>query len=658
MAALNPASPMSDLAGITLGWPEGRLDLPELAALAPDAEAVAVTAPVVPPPALPVAKEAVADRRMAAMIGRVQLVWPDNAAIAERTPFEARFRALMAAQAPVGKDADALASLAVRAANGRTVLEQLLKTYGYYEGEVLQSLGDIGAGDVAASANGAIRFDIVPGPRFRFGAVDLGQLAETGADAAGLRKHHGIAPGDPLYADAIPAATAALASALGEMGYPFASLGEPSLLVDHRREAGDLTQPVTPGGKYRFGAIVSNAPRFLSSRHLGKIARFKPGQTYQQSGVDDFRRAILATGLVSSLTITPRETVAPAASVPGEVALDIGLTKAPLRTVAAEVGYDTAEGLRLGLNWEHRNLFPPEGLLRLRGIAGTHEQLAGATFRRNNFGGRDRMLTADVYADNATLTAYAARKLAFVVSYERQTTLLFQKPWSWSAGFETEYSAEREGLLSGITTGRTTYTTLAAPLRGAFDASNDLLDPSRGYRASLRISPEISHAHNQNSTYARIQGDASWYWPAGRGIVLAGRARLGSIPGAALEDIAPSRRLYAGGGGSIRGYGYMLVGPRNANGDPQGGRSLYEFSLEARVHTGIFGGALTLVPFFDAGGADTSPIIGFRDMRYGTGLGLRYQSGFGPIRLDVGTPVKPRSGDSRIGVYVSLGQAF
>ena len=655
--ALNPASPVSDLAGITLAWPDSTFTLPAMAAIEPEATASPPLAVVPAATNPPVGHVAPIERRSGSASGRTVLVWPDGAGIPEKAEFEARFRSLAAQTAPVGKDQEVLATLAVRAASNRVVLERLLKNYGYYEGEVIQSLDDIAPGESTAT-NAGIRFDIVPGPRFRFGTVELGQLADAKADYPQLRQSFAIIPGDPLHADAIPLAISHLGAALGEMGYPFAKLGEPSLLVDHRREEGDLAQPVTPGGKYRFGGITSANPRFLSSRHLAKIARFKPGQTYRQSGVDDLRRAVLATGLVSSLTVTPREAAPPTGTTPGEVALDVGFAKAPLRTVAAEVGYDTGEGARLELSWEHRNLFPPEGLLRVRGIAGTNEQLAGVTFRRNNFGGRDRVLTLDVYADNATLTAYAARKLAMAVAFERQTTLLFQKPWVWSLGAEAEASAEREGVLSGIITGRVNYATLAFPLRGAFDGSDDLLDPSRGFRVAMRVSLEVSRTAGQIATYARIQGDASGYLPVGKGVVLAGRLRLGSIPGAPLGDIAPSRRFYAGGGGSIRGFGYELVGPRNALGDPQGARSLYEFSLEARVKTGLFGGALAVVPFLDAGGADVNSIIGFRDMRYGTGVGLRYQTGFGPIRIDVGTPLKRRPGESVIGVYVALGQAF
>ena len=108
----------------------------------------------------------------------------------------------------------------------------------------------------------------------------------------------------------------------------------------------------------------------------------------------------------------------------------------------------------------------------------------------------------------------------------------------------------------------------------------------------------------------------------------------------------------------MRGYGFQLIGPRDTAGEPSGGRALSEFSLEARVKTGLLGGAVSLVPFVDAGAVDTTSTPRLRDIKIGAGIGLRYQTNFGPIRVDLGTPLNPSKGDSRIGVYVALGQAF
>ncbi|MCE3590260.1 BamA/TamA family outer membrane protein, partial [Escherichia coli] len=86
-------------------------------------------------------------------------------------------------------------------------------------------------------------------------------------------------------------------------------------------------------------------------------------------------------------------------------------------------------------------------------------------------------------------------------------------------------------------------------------------------------------------------------YPISTSFVLAGRARAGSIAGIARDDLAPSRRYYGGGGGSVRGYGFQRLGPLDPQGNPVGGRSLNEFSIEARYRFGNFG----IVPFVDAG---------------------------------------------------------
>ena len=99
-------------------------------------------------------------------------------------------------------------------------------------------------------------------------------------------------------------------------------------------------------------------------------------------------------------------------------------------------------------------------------------------------------------------------------------------------------------------------------------------------------------------------------------VVAAGRVRLGTIIGAGVFDIAPSRRFYSGGGGSVRGYGYQQLGPKDMDGDPIGGRGLAEFALEARIRLKQFGGNFGIVPFFDGGSLTTEALPDFKDWRF------------------------------------------
>jgi len=585
------------------------------------------------------------------------LVFPaDEALFPLRNEFIKRFEALSAIDS---LDADgSQARLAAQARADEELLQRMLRTYGYFDNQVIRSVLAPEGRDDGASDRPLVRFEIIPGNRFTVGAVDTGDLATTGADFDMLRAQYEVFPGDPISIDTIVNERLDLDLALGENGYPFAEVGEPSMLVDHSRQEGDVTLPVSPGGKYSFGAIVSDDEDFLSSRHLSRIARFEPGETHNLSDTTDLRRAILATGLVGSVSVTPVEAAPPQDGEPGTVDMNVELTRAPLRTIAGSLGYSTEEGVRVAASWEHRNLFPPEGMLRVRGIAGTQEQLLGVTFRKNNFRRRDRILTVDAFASTLDYDAYDARTVSLVTNYERVSTLLFQKPLSWGLGLELVATGEREADANGILGPRETFLIAALPVHAQIDTSDDLLDPTKGFRIGGRISPEISDNNGSQSFYVRNQFDASYYQQVGNNVVIAGRTRVSSIPGASIADIAPSRRIYAGGGGSVRGYGYREIGPRNDLGDPSGGRSAVEFSLEARVQTGLMDGAIGVVPFIDAGSVSEDALPGFGNMKFGAGIGIRYQTNFGPIRLDVAAPLSPGPNYAPVAVYVALGQAF
>lgn len=587
-------------------------------------------------------------------------------AFPERDEFINRFRNLSRLAALDG-EADPAPQIAARARADEALLGDILRTYGYYDAMVLRQLsggrrsrenGADESDDIAADPS--VRFDILPGPRYRFGAVELGGLPGLAEpDASRLIAAFGITPDDPLYADRVIDREIELQVALGESGYPFADLGEPDLSIDHARREGDLTLPVEPGGKYAFGTVVSSDPAFLSNRHLQRIARFDAGDIFQQSLETDLRRAIIATGLVSSVTITPRETRAPEGGAPGEVALDVTFERAPLRTIAGAIGYGTEDGFKVEGRWEHRNLFPPEGALRLRGIIGTREALASIGVRRNNFRGRDQVLNVDLYASDITTEAVDARGFGLRGTFEKVSNILFQKPLSWQMGGELLYSDERNRLARNSTIALPRQTYLIGGLFGSvtLDGSDDLLDPSSGYRTTFFLAPEASRSEGEDSFYLRAQADASYYRQV-HSTVIAARLRLASIQGADRAEIAPSRRLYSGGGGSVRGYGFQGVGPRNDRGEAVGGGSLVEFSLEARIETGLLGGAIEVVPFMDAGTVGLGSTPDFRFVQVGAGVGIRYKTTFGPIRVDVATPLNPTQFDSPVVVYVGLGQAF
>lgn len=584
----------------------------------------------------------------------------------EQAEFIARFRALSAIEA-LESGEDTVPQLAARARSDAGLIDAILRNYGYYDGEVIRQLSGgrrgfadqvSGEGQPAVDRDPKVRFDVLPGPRYAFGALNMGDLAQLPEpELEALHEALDIQTGDPLYADAIVSGEARLRLHLGESGHPFANLGAPDLLVDHRRREGDLTLLVDPGGKFVFGEVTSDDPEFLSGGHLGRIARFDPGDLYQTSMQFDLRRAILATGLASSVAIKPRAVKPADGDKPGEVALDVAIERAPLRTISGAIGFGTEDGFKLEAGWEHRNLFPPEGALRLRGIIGTREQLASVTFRRSNFRERDQILTVDAFASDIETEAVDARTVSLRGAFERVSNLLFQKPFSWQVGSEILYTDERNRVTNGIARLRQEYLIGGVFGSATLDGSDDLLDPRTGYRVTFFSEPEVSRTLGETSTYLRARVDASYYQPVGDAVI-ATRVALASVLGANLNEIAPSRRLYSGGGGSVRGYGFQAIGPRDALDEPGGGRSLLEAAFEARIPTSLLDGALEVVPFFDLGSISSEARPDFDVVRAGAGVGVRYKTSFGPIRVDVAAPINPAPTDAAVVVYVSLGQAF
>jgi len=555
--------------------------------------------------------------------------------------FLQRFNSLSALKAHVGDPSNA-AQIDRRAREDVTLLQTLLRGIGYYDARISTSIS-------TESGKPRVTLLVEPGIQYKLDSVTTPGLATAGEAAPALRDALGVGINDPVDADRIAGGTAELRAQLGERGFPFATVEEPSVVIDHATGKATLNVAVEPGGARVFGRIVTPPNKLFDARHIQQIARFRPGETYNATALDDLRRTLIQTGIVSSAEVKPVE-----GEKPGTVDIAVALQPAPPRTIAGELGYGTGEGFRAEVDWTHRNLFPPEGALTLRGVAGTQEQSASVIFRRNNFQGRDRLLTAQLAGANINRPAYQARTFSLSGSLERQTTIFFQKKWTWSLGAELAASDERDVIVTTGAARRRTFFIASLPTSLSYDGSDDLLNPTKGFRLGGRLSPELS-LQGAAFGYARIQFDASAYKSLGDRVVLAGRVRLGTILGAPRDAIAPSRRFYAGGGASVRGYGYQAIGPRDPNNDPIGGRSLTEFSLEARIKAfGPFG----IVPFFDAGNIYTSDLPKFSDLQFGAGVGLRYYSNFGPIRIDVGTPINPQRGDPRIAVYVSLGQAF
>lgn len=559
---------------------------------------------------------------------------------------EDEFRDLSALEDGDGVAANA-AIIGARAREDEGLAVRLMKSLGYYDATAISTLEQTPQGDRPVTVTVAA----VPGPLYALGEIRV--EADPTVPPTLIADNLKLRTGEPIDAVRVQAAEAAVSVALPQNGYPFAQVGQRDILLDETTRTGDYTLPVTVGPRGRFGGVRTEGDSVFTPDHIEVLTRFDRADLYDSRKVDDLRDALIATSLFSTVSVEPVKTGQVNPDGTEAVDLLVRQTKGPPRTLAGEVGYSTGQGFRAEVSWTHRNLFPPEGALIATGVLGTQEQGASATFRRSNAGRRDRTfqivasaLRSDVEAFTGLTGTLSAR-----VSYD--STPIWQKKLTYAYGVELVGTSEDRFDFTRSLRERGVYFIAALPLFAGWDESDNLLNPTRGWRLKLNVSPEAS-VRGAARPYARAQVEGTIYQPVTDSIVLAGRARFGTIQGIERNDLAPSRRYYAGGGGSVRGFGYQELGPRAPDGKPVGGRSFNEFAVEARYRFGNFG----IVPFLDAGQVYEESIPQLSRIRFGAGIGGRFYTNFGPMRLDIATPIARKPGESKVALYISIGQAF
>ncbi|NUR11361.1 MAG: outer membrane protein assembly factor, partial [Bradyrhizobium sp.] len=404
-AELDPSAPLDAMPDLGIAWPDLKAD---------------ETAPApAPSPATPqgkkpsrVATDGSGDIRYTVQVDGIAAIGNAEELLADFQKQSALYEER--------KDPANAAQIGRRAGADAELLAEMLRSQGYYDAVVEPRTEDV---------SGQLRVVLTadPGQQYRFATVELPGLEQAGPEAERLRNTFNVKPGDPVIAADVIAGGLALTQALGEQGYAEAKIGEQDIEVNHQTRLATLTLPVKPGPVARFGSIrVSGRPPF-SARHLATIARFRRGDPFQRSKIDDLRRALIATTLVANADIQV---------VPMDggrtVDLNVRLEPAPSHTIAGELGYGTGQGARVEASWTDRNFINPEGALTVRGIAGTNEQLLGVQLRRANFMMRDQVLNMQLTASHQKFDAYSARTLLLAANIERQSNFIWHKKWTWS----------------------------------------------------------------------------------------------------------------------------------------------------------------------------------------------------------------------------------
>lgn len=517
-------------------------------------------------------------------------------------------------------------------------IEKILRSEGYY-GFRLEHEIDSRARPVK------VRIDIDPGPIYRLRTFTMryeddkpGRILLTNPYALG------VIPGERAKSQSIVDAEGKLVRLLGESGYPFAKVKNRDVVVDHGERAVAVTFDMIAGPYVTIGPITVEGTQRVERAYVNRLIELRPGAMFDLAAIDETRRRLFASGLFDTVLVEWPQSAEDNSALP----ITVKVTERDRRTLSAGVNYSTTDGAGADFSWTHRNMFGEGERIELGIRISELELSAFADFLKPNFGQLDQDLIGRFETRKQDTDAYEQTTLGGSVGLQRRLS----KQWKASLGTGVE-AAEVDERRRPVQD----YLIFSLPGEASYDGSNDLLDPSRGVRLTFDASPsKVIGDSNANFLLGSVTGRTYYEALPEKQLVLAARARVASLVGAERDDIPASRRLYSGGGGSIRGYKFQTVGPLDTANRPIGGRSLVEAALEARFRVFEDYG---IVPFVEGGTAFNDPLPSDQTLRWAAGIGFRYYTSIGPLRLDVATPLNKRAGvDDSFAFYISLGQAF
>jgi translocation and assembly module TamA len=457
--------------------------------------------------------------------------------------------------------------------------------------------------------------------------------------------------GDPAVASNVLDGQARLLSALLEDGYALAKVDAPIAYLDESTHKLNLTFKVTAGPKAAIGEISFKGLKDVNEAFARRALTVHPGDPYKPSKIEEARQALTKLGVFTGVSVRAADRLSP----DGRIALVFDVQERKQHAVALTGAYSTDLGISLSATWSHRNLFGNAEQLNLTaagtGLGNATSGLGyrlSAQFIKPLFQRPDQTLEFDISAIKQQLDAYD-QKVETVAGFLRRK---FTPEWTGSIGLTFAHdNVTQEGT-------QTLYELVAAPITATYDTTGitDVLrDPTSGFRASAALTPTQSFGGG-SLTFFVLQASASTYFDIGGDgrSVLALRGLAGSILGGSNLSVPPDQRLYAGGSATVRGFAYQSIGPQFADGNPIGAKSVDAASIEFRQRIGEDWGAAA---FVDAGQAGTgAPFTG--DVRVGAGIGARYYTPIGAVRVDFAVPLNPVPKGDKFEIYIGLGQAF
>ncbi|SDG44978.1 autotransporter secretion outer membrane protein TamA [Celeribacter baekdonensis] len=483
--------------------------------------------------------------------------------------------------------------------------------------------------------------NVAPGPRFRFGSATVAPLAPD------TQLPEDFASGEVAKSGLVGEAKDVAITAWRQASHAKAALEDQQIIADHNSQTLDVALAIDPGPSVRFGRLKFAGDTRVREDRLSRIANLPMGWAYDPDTLDLVTKRLQKTGTFRSITL--RE--ADALNADGTLDITATLVDEKKRRLGFGAELSSLEGGTISAYWMHRNLTKNADRLRfdaeIGGLGGTTgvDYTLGATYRRPATITRKTTLVLGAEIEHLDEPDFLSDRGEFTISADVETS----KNSTFSFGLGYRYSEVEDSL------GSRSFSHVIFPINGSRDGRDNALNPKSGTYFNADILPFVGVSGSASGV--RVMADGRGYLSFGDEdrFTLAGRLQLGSISGADYAEVPPDLLFYSGGGGTVRGQPYQSLDVDLGGGNATGGSSFLGLSTELRA---LVTGKISVVGFYDLGGIGTSALPGdAAEWHSGAGLGLRYDTGFGPIRLDLAGPVTGDTGDG-IQIYIGIGQAF
>ena len=499
--------------------------------------------------------------------------------------------------------------------------------------------------DAPAQIN-RIAIVVDPGPLFTFGVTEVTPLAP------GTELPDGFATGEPAEAAVITDAARAGVDGWRDVGHAKARVSAENIVARHPGDLLDARVTLAPGPRLTFGPLRISGNEAVRTEAIRRIAGLPVGEVFSPAELEKAARRLRETGAFDSVALREAEAIGPGDTLPIDALIDEALP----RRFGFGLELSSVEGLKVSTFWMHRNAFGGAERFRVEGeVAGIGGGTGGVDYRLNT-----SLNIPAIYGPDTDLlaTAQISREdepdyLLDSISAEVIVTRLILDDLEVSAGLGLLVAREESDL------GTRDYALLTAPLGLTWDKRDSETNAKNGYYVELDATPFLSIDGGANG--ARLYADARAYLSFGEDdrITLAGRGQVGSVVGAEILEAPADFLFFSGGSGTVRGQEYKSLGiTRDIGGNEvtTGGLSFAGAQLEARY--GVTE-SIGVVGFYDIGFVGSTEIPGEDgEWHAGVGLGVRYDTGIGPIRLDIATPANGDDAFSDVQIYIGIGQAF